>query len=460
MKTLKLILFAHFFIISYYGFSQSVFRKNIDIREWDRGRYFNQTSDGGYIITGDSWNSGHPEDALLVKTDMFGDTLWTKTYGESDHQIYAYCVRETFDGGFIVAAHTNVPGPDGRAWIIKTSAVGDTLWTRYLTGWVYEILQPSDSCYLLFGKGSNSNLGKGAITKLDQSGEIMWSKFYSESKCFYQALEISDDEILTGGLSREDEEPNSTTIDLFMINYSGDSLWLKQYGDIYFFSYLSLQKTFDGGFVLASSRTLWGEDSDIYLQKVDSNGNMLWNKLYGSDNYSDVARSVVQTSDSGFMITGYKDFFGMYLLKTNQYGDSLWQKSFNTDTTSTQGYHLIKTSDDHYAVIGEETGIFYPGYSDLIFLKADQEGLVTRITEIKKEKEITIVPNPNRGDFHLQLLNGDREVMIYDLSGRLIFDQKINHDVPTLTINGLKPGSFVIHIKSRKYHRTARLLVL
>ncbi|MCF8366947.1 MAG: T9SS type A sorting domain-containing protein, partial [Bacteroidales bacterium] len=326
---------------------------------------------------------------------------------------------------------------------------------------VYDILQTSDSCYFLVGEGNNSNWGDGAITKMDQSGEIKWSKFYNESKCFYQALEISDDEIMIGGLSRLDQAPNSTTIDLFKINHNGDSLWLKQYGDIHIFSYLSLQNTFDGGYILASTRALWGEDDNIYLQKVDSMGNLEWFKLYGEEFYSDYATSVVQTSDSGYMMTGYKENSGLYLLKTNHYGDSLWEKSFNTDTTSTKGYCLIKTADDHYAVIGEELEQYYPGFSDLIFLKADQEGLVTGLNIERKRNEVIVAPNPNQGDFYVQLSEGDREIMIFDMNGVLVFKQKTSkYDGPTVKIANLKQGTYLIQIKSQKATRVAKVVVL
>jgi len=149
------------------AFSQSTFKKTINIDDDDKGKYIGQTSDGGYIITGDTDNYGSLENIFLAKTDMYGDTLWAKTY-EGLHQEYSYCVKETLDKGFIIAAHTNFGG--GKAWIIKTDASGDTLWTRLLEGRIYNILPTADSAYLLAGYEDYNS--KAVIRKMDQSGVL------------------------------------------------------------------------------------------------------------------------------------------------------------------------------------------------------------------------------------------------------------------------------------------------
>lgn len=69
----------------------------------DVGNSVKQTSDGGYIIAGytDSYGVGG-QDVWLLKTDINGDTLWTKTYGGSCND-RANSVQQTFDGGYIIA---------------------------------------------------------------------------------------------------------------------------------------------------------------------------------------------------------------------------------------------------------------------------------------------------------------------------------------------------------------------
>ena len=145
---------------------------------------------------------------------------------------------------------------------------------------------------------------------------------------------------------------------------------------------------------------------------------------------------------------------------TNHNGDSLWERSYNTDTTRTIGYCLIKTVDDLVILCGEEIIPIAPATSNVLLLKVDQDGLITNLAELKNQEKITISPNPNRGDFRVNLLDGDRELMIFDMTGRLILKQKINpiHG-ESFQVNNLKQGSYLIQIKSDKTCRTANVLV-
>lgn len=96
----------------------------------------------------------------------------------------------------------------------------------------------------------------------------------------------------------------------------------------------------------------------------------------------------------------------------------------------------------------------------MILLKADQVGLITGITEVKEENKITISPNPNQGDFRVNLLDDDHEIMIFDLTGRLTLNQRISPlDGESLKISNLKQGNYLIRIKSDRAYRKTKVLV-
>ncbi len=103
----------------------------------DFGVSVQQTSDGGFIIAGETRYGGTVRgDIWLIKTDEFGDMLWTKTYGGSSrisrlHKDRTISVQETSDGGYILMAFTDARGSGGDDfWLIKTDTRGDTLWTK------------------------------------------------------------------------------------------------------------------------------------------------------------------------------------------------------------------------------------------------------------------------------------------------------------------------------------------
>jgi hypothetical protein len=92
------------------------------------GASVRQTTDGGYVIAGYTLSTAL--DAWLIKTDENGDTLWTKTFGDSGQDI-GYSVQQITDGGYVIAGGTESYGAGGYdAWLIKTDENGDTLWTK------------------------------------------------------------------------------------------------------------------------------------------------------------------------------------------------------------------------------------------------------------------------------------------------------------------------------------------
>jgi type IX secretion system substrate protein len=100
----------------------------------DYGMDVKNTTDGGYIITGKTYFGAGNGDVYLIKTDSTGDTLWTKTYGGPYYDC-GNSVAQTKDGGYIVTGYTNtLVGGDYDIYIVKTNSNGDTLWTRTLIG--------------------------------------------------------------------------------------------------------------------------------------------------------------------------------------------------------------------------------------------------------------------------------------------------------------------------------------
>ncbi len=241
----------------------------------DTGISVQQTADGGYFIGAvtASYGSGE-EDIWLLKTGANGDTLWTKTYGGTEHDGYAegaswgYCVkgRQTSDGGYIVAAYTNsFGGADYDVWLLKMDAAGDTLWTKTYGGDLnergyLEVQQSPDSGYFIVG--STSSFGP----------QSPWS--------FY---------------------PN---VYLIKTDSFGDTLWTKAYGGEDWDKGFSFLQTNDGGYLIAGWTESFGAGKiDAYLLKTDSSGDTLWTKTVGG-NENDFAYAVLQSGEDGYLVVG------------------------------------------------------------------------------------------------------------------------------------------------------------
>ncbi|MBA7703424.1 hypothetical protein ES703_112210 [subsurface metagenome] len=115
-----------------------------------------QTSDSGYIVAGVTTSGPGTTYGYLIKTYANGDTLWTKTYGEGGDYDWLISVQETSDSGYIIAGFTDSQGAGSSdVWLIKTDANGDTLWTKTygdtLLDVGYSVQQTSDGGYIIAG---------------------------------------------------------------------------------------------------------------------------------------------------------------------------------------------------------------------------------------------------------------------------------------------------------------------
>ncbi len=133
---------------------------------YDIGRDVKQTSEGGYVLVGETrpYVGGGPLDIWLIKTDTDGEVEWDRTFGGSGDD-YGFGVLQTEDGGYVVVGNTSSYGAGGYdMWLIKTDANGDSLWSCTAGGsgdeWGFGIDQTSDSGYVAVGRTNSFGAGE------------------------------------------------------------------------------------------------------------------------------------------------------------------------------------------------------------------------------------------------------------------------------------------------------------
>ena len=188
------------------------------------------------------------------------EAAWSTTFGGPGEE-YGFSVRQTSEGGYIIAGSTDSYGAGGRdAWLIKTESSGDLSWNKTFGGSVTDrgssVQQTTDGGYVI--AGYTNSYGAGAfdvwLVKTDSSGDLSWNKTLGGSE--------------------------------------------------YDYAY-SIQQTSDGGYIIAGyTNSYRAGDGDVWLIRADSLGNVAWNQTFGGSEY-DTAYSVRQTLDAGYIITGY-----------------------------------------------------------------------------------------------------------------------------------------------------------
>jgi uncharacterized delta-60 repeat protein len=366
-----------------------------------------QTTDGGYILVGSTWplDSG-ATDCFLVKTDSQGDTLWTRTYGGSSFD-YAYSVQQTADGGYILAGHTQSFGAGMfDAYAVKTDAQGDTLWTHLYGGaepdYAHCVQQTADGGYIFAGYTTSFGAGYYDIylVKTDGIGVILWTRAIGgdDSDMARSIQQTSDGGYIVAGCTNSLGEGGN---DFYLVktNSQGDTIWTRTYGgsneDIAF----SVQQTADGGYIMAGyTNSFSAGNYDYYLVKTNAQGDTLWTRTYGGS-ASDYAYSIKQTDDHGYIVAGHCRWgsghqYEFYVVKLDSQGTTLWVRNFG-GSLDDGAYAVQQTTDGGYIVAGY-TNSFGAGGRDYYLVKTGPEPQGSEQIEVSIPEQYALYPNfPN-----------------------------------------------------------------
>jgi hypothetical protein len=325
----------------------------------------------------------------LTTSNSNGDQ-WAKTYGGRDDDI-GYKTFEKSDGsGYILAGDTFTFDAGGTAmgdiWILDLSPSGDIVWQRTYGGSDCDldyggIQETGDGGYAVvaftgsFGSGNNDSW----ILKLTSSGDIEWQRTYggSDSHNYPYSFQITSDGgyIVAGGaypISAEDYDAW-----VLKLTSSGDIEWKNAYGGGSGDLARSIQQTEDGGYIVAGQTDSFGAgDGDLWILKLTSSGNIEWQNTYGGS--SDEYWSNIQvTSDGGYIVTASTESFGagnndVWILKLTSSGDIEWQRTYG-GSLEDNGWYIQETSDGGYVVAGS-TSSFGAGGADGWILKLTSSG--------------------------------------------------------------------------------------
>ena len=334
------------------------------------GRSVQQTSDGGYIITGEKQYDG----LMLFKTNSVGDSLWLRIFKGSGSEI-GYSVKETTDGGYVITGWTNSFGNGGQdVWLIKTDSQGNEEWNKTFgesdSDRGYSVQQTSDGGYIIIGKTRNVDDGYDDIwlIKTDSQGTEEWNKKIGTG--LYEYVGYSGEQTSDGGYIITGHFHYNNDIVLHKTDSNGNEEWNKIFRIFMTDDKgYSVKETTDGGYVI----TGYTGNGNIILLKTDSNGNEEWSQTFGSG----VGYSVEQTLDGGYVITGmmYQSGNDVYLIKTDSNGNEEWKKVFG-DTGRDEGYSVQQTTDGGYVITGRYTTLIsWDGDTyNVLLIKTDSEG--------------------------------------------------------------------------------------
>jgi hypothetical protein len=321
-------------------------QKSLGGNDWEKPHCIQQTTDGGYIIVGESWsndgevsgNHGY-RDYWIVKLTSTGNIDWQKCLGGSDDES-AYSIQQTTDGGYIIAGESESNDGDVSSnhgsedyWIVKFTSTGNLDWQKSFGGSgidrAFSIQQTTDGGYIIAGASWSNDgdvLGNHGhfdywIVKLTSTGNIDWQKSLGGSwSDWATSIQLTTDGgYIIAGFSESDDGDvleNRGHFDYWILKLTstGDVDWQKSIGESYRDEAHCIQETVDGGYIIAgfsysNDEYIVGQEyanSDYWIVKLNSFGDIDWQKSLGGRN-NDVAYSIQQTIDGGYIIVGYSE---------------------------------------------------------------------------------------------------------------------------------------------------------
>jgi len=301
---------------------------------YDQGHWVSLSSDGGLVIAGctTSWLDGYQQ-VYLAKCDATGDTVWTRSYGGADHD-RGYSATRTSDGGYAITGYTYSYGAGSSdIYLVRTDSLGDTLWTRtYGNSQPDEgraVKQTEDGGFIITGctrlpGGGASDL---SLVRTDAEGHVQWTRSYGGTYA-----DAGGDVVQEGSRGftvvghTESFGAGRSDVWLLRTDVNGDSLWTRTFGGPNKDYGYALVSTEDGGYVIVGSTESFGAgDCDVWVIRIDARGNSVWSKTFGGES-TDEGHCAVRTTDGGYAITGCTESFGagaydVWLIKTDANGN-------------------------------------------------------------------------------------------------------------------------------------------
>ena len=465
-----------------------------------------QTTDGGHIVAGasasangDIFGNFGGDDFWIIKLSNVGSVQWKKNLGGTGNDI-ANSIQQTSDGGYIVAGDTesnnyNVTGNHGGftdGWVVKLSSTGNIQWQKALggSGWddFLSVQQTSDNGYILTGRSDSSDgdvtENKGFIdlwvVKLSESGGIQWQKTYGGSK---EDLGNSVKQCPDGGyiIVGETASPDGDAtglhgnVDFWVLKLSANGAleWQKTLGGNNGDIGSDVVLTPDGGYIVTgyvgshNTGDITGHDElayfDAWVVKLNSAGELQWQKTVGGTGY-EYARSVIAANTGGYVIAGstsstdgdvgfmhgLRDF---WVFKLDEMGELVWQQAYG-GTKAEHCYSIANTTDNGFimtgyawSVDGDVAGAVNLGRNEYWIVKLSPENTSPTVSPSSLENTLDIFPNPAQQYVTIKVpsATASLRVVVSDMLGREVSRQSISNG-STLDIALLAPGLYQLAV--------------
>lgn len=393
-------------ISSAFGFATFAFRVGGPGTD-DVWRSVEPSSEGGYIIAGntDSFGAGG-NDAWVIKLSENGAVDWQRTYGGTGGDI-ARSIKHTFDGGFVVAGLTSsFTSGKQDMWVLKFDKAGNMQWHKSYGGTgndVAHAIEPTaDGGYLVAGYTQSfaAQNKDYFVVKTDSTGKVEWAKRYggTAADVIRFAKQTADGNYLVAGFTHS--FGTNGDIMVLKLDTNGDIIWQKTYGGGKFEEPGAILEV-PGGYIIMEQSNSFSSSTDGWIFKIDDAGAILWQKRIGGGSFDEISAARL-THDGGFIVAAETKSFGavnedFWVIKFDSAGNAQWQKRYGGSGVD-EPEAIALTPEGGSIVVGTTRSFGAVG-KDVWFLRLNANGDVAQCTtEVTANLETKATEAATRAD--------------------------------------------------------------
>ena len=317
-------------------------------------------SDGGAICGGKTSSNGNGNfDAWLVRTDEYGNMLWTKTYG-GDGDEYFKRVIPTTDGGFLASGTSKSFGSgNDQALAVKINSQGSVEWSYVLnmSPTIFQrVIQLRDNSYVMLGTiETTGSAAKILVLKISSTGVLQWGKVFSSSMSDYGdcIIQSKDGNLIISGFTGSFNASGEDAYLMKLSSIDGSVVWLRTYasgGD----DVMDWIGENSAGELYISM--VWGQSGQASIVKTDKDGHVIWDKQYSFPNSLSRGLTLKMTADGGAIIGIWDENLDGGILRIDQNGNPQWVHHYQVTESNVNLQYAVD-------VLPSDLGYYIGGYT-------------------------------------------------------------------------------------------------
>lgn len=425
-----------------------------------------QTPDGGFAITGYTFGGfidSTTDDIFIIKTDDQGFPLFSNTFGGPGTDEGA-TIMNSGDGGFYIAGSTSSYGNGLQsAFLLRTDLFGNLLWTNVNgasdSNLFSSICATRTQEILAAGSCYNPVTGDldNYISLLDTNGSLLWAKRSGSSGDDYlnKIITTNDGGFLSVGASNNLSAGN---FDFNVCKY--DSLagivWSKNYGTLQYNQGTSIAICPNGDIIVTGSTNIGNNSSPLYqatILRLDSTGNLIWSNSYGDPSSDSEGEDIITGNSDAIIAIGYiksfSDILGeTHFIKTNANGNSgCYQLPLTLITSINTFTDSIGADSQNISMISYQINPNWQSFSNQFSLYCFNNS----ISNPNLNNSPMVFPNPGTGMFRIQTgISGFQSLEIYNAIGQKVIHKAFGEEFVNVDLSNYLPGIYYFKIDNSK----------